>query len=129
MHLLVSAAAQPDMCVTPNMSQGKEPQHVRTQTARISPQQTMLMPCTAVVTVGGALRCATLSGNPFTFQFQVLWFLHLLTIPALLAVVLLMLVILPMHDAYAINEVRLEQEACGVPWRCSWPKSPERDSY
>ena len=57
------------------------------------------------MTVGEALRVATLAGSPFTWVFQATWLGHFLTIPLLLVVILMMLVVLPMHDAYTADQV------------------------
>ena len=58
-----------------------------------------------MLAVGGALRVVTLAGSPFTWVFQATWLAHFLTIPLLLWVMLLMLVVLPMHDAYTADQV------------------------
>ena len=44
------------------------------------------------------VRATTLAGSPHTWQFQVLWFLHFLTIPALLTLVLGLLVVAPAYE-------------------------------
>ena len=67
----------------------------------------------AIMTVAAAgvlfsnvLRGATLSGDPLTWQFQVLWFLHFLTIPLLLTLMVGLLVVAPTHEAYTSMKVR-----------------------
>ena len=64
--------------------------------------------------LSNVLRGATLSGDPLTWQFQVLWFLHFLTIPLLLSLMLLLLVVAPTRDAYASMKVRAGAPACAL---------------
>ena len=61
----------------------------------------------AGVLLSNVLRGATLSGDPQSWQFEVLWFLHFLTIPLLLTLMLVLLVVAPTHEAYASMKVRL----------------------
>ena len=55
--------------------------------------------------VSNALRGATLSGDPLTWRFQALCFLHFLTLPLLVAMVVLLLVLAPSREAYASMRV------------------------
>ena len=64
--------------------------------------------------LSNVLRGATLAGNPATLRFQILWFLHFLTLPLLLTFMISLLVVAPTHEAYAALKVCAGPEHAGA---------------